>query len=89
MAHSPSPLLIEAIRILARVGLSKSQAAVVLGMPKGSLITRARIAGITFNGPRKIGPGCTSEQARKGWETRRARAWVWTRPVPAVPRSPQ
>ena len=83
------PLLTEALRILADIGLSKSQAAKVLGMPKGSVITRARIAGITFNGPRVVGPGCTSDQARKGWETRRSRSWVWTRTVPAVARSPQ
>lgn len=72
MTHDRA-LLDDALRTLAEAGLSKRQAALVLGMPKGSVITRARLAHIQFNGPAFIGGGCNSAQALKGWETRRQR----------------
>lgn len=65
----------DALRTLAEAGLSTRDAAVVLCIPRGSVITRARIAAIPFQGANRPGPGCSSDQARKGWETRRRKGW--------------
>jgi hypothetical protein len=77
-------LMEDALRILADVGCSKRDAATILGMPLGSVITRARRAGIRFGAEMRPGPGCDSDAAARGWETRRARSWSWSRPVGSV-----
>lgn len=63
------------LQAMAEAGLSMSQAARRLGVTRNTVTGRARDYGIRFRGqpPARVG-GCDSAQARKGWETRRARA---------------
>ncbi len=77
-------LMAEAIRILADVGLSTADAGRVLGLTRNQVASRARVAGITFSGAYRPGPGCNRAQAAQGWATRRKRDWTWARSVPSV-----
>lgn len=71
-----------ALERLAADGASLRQAARALGVTKNMAAGRARKLGLDFCGPLHIGGGCTSAQARQGWQTRRALGW--TPPARAV-----
>jgi hypothetical protein len=58
---------------LAAEGLSMAQAARALDLTRNAVVGRARDLGVRFQGAPVIGGGCNSEQARRGWQTRRAR----------------
>jgi hypothetical protein len=58
---------------LAAEGLSQAQAARALGLTRNAVVGRARDFEIRFQGSPFIGGGCNPEQARRGWQTRRAR----------------
>lgn len=60
---------------LAAAGLSARAAGLLLGLTKNTVLARGRACGITFRGEPVPAPGCNSDQARKGWATRRARGW--------------
>lgn len=61
------------LQALADKGLSQGQAAALLGVTRNTVGGRARDCGVRFHGPIFRGGGCNSEQALKGWTTRRAR----------------
>ncbi len=78
MGHAQLPLDPRAdqaatLRALAAAGLSARQAAGLLGVTRNTVIGRARDRGVAFRGPCRPGTGCNSEQALRGWATRRAR----------------
>lgn len=75
-------LMSEAVRTLAEVGLSQAQAATVLTMTRNQVAGIARDAHIRFEGAYRVGPGCNSEAALRGWDTRRERGWAFSRAVP-------
>ena len=60
---------------LAEQGRSLSQAARELGpgVTRNMVIRQAHRIGARFQGEQTFGGGCTPEQARQGWATRRAR----------------
>lgn len=60
---------------LAARGRSLSQAARELGpgVTRNMVIRQAVTLGVRFEGEQTFGGGCTPEQARQGWATRRAR----------------
>ena len=62
------------IAALAAEGRSLAQAARALGpgVTRNMVIRQAQNIGARFSHPPVIGGGCTSEQARAGWATRRA-----------------
>ncbi|MDP1642751.1 MAG: hypothetical protein Q8L59_11255 [Phenylobacterium sp.] len=70
----------ERLQALADLGLSQRQAAALLGVTKNTVTGRARDCGVRFQAPPFRGGGCNSQQARKGWATRRARASHEARP---------
>jgi hypothetical protein len=73
-AETVADLETERLRALAAAGLSLAQAAQRLGVTRNTVIGRARDRGVRFNGPQFVGGGCNSDQALKGWATRRERA---------------
>jgi hypothetical protein len=75
-----------ALERLAADGASIRQAARALGVTKNMAAGRARKLGVAFNAPRPVGGGCNSDQARAGWETRRARGWTMPARVVGVVR---
>ncbi len=80
MRYPPIDVEAERARLapLAAAGLSARGAALLLGLTKNTVLGRARACGIQFAARPTPGPGCNSDQARKGWATRRAQGW--TRP---------
>lgn len=71
MASSPS--LPRKVRRYADRGLSMSRVADLIGKSRSAVASIARRYEITFHGEQTVGGGCNSEQALRGWETRRAR----------------
>lgn len=67
---------LDRIAALAAQGRSLADAARALGpgVTRNMVIRQAHKIGARFQGPQTYGGGCTPEQARQGWATRRARA---------------
>lgn len=72
------------IRACASSGLSMTQTGRLMGWTRGQVAGRASKIGVRFNGPPVFRGGCNSEQAHRGWATRRARGWTWDRSIPSV-----
>lgn len=73
MVSSHSLLESAVISVLARYGLSMRQAGDLIGKSRSAVASIARRNGFRFHGEQTVGGGCNTQQALKGWETRRTR----------------
>lgn len=68
------------IEVCAQFGLSRPQTAILIGRSRSHVALHGRQMATRFAGR----PGCNSEAAQRGWETRRANGWRWVRAVGPV-----
>lgn len=73
MASSRGLIESAVVSVLADFGFSMRKAGDLIGKSRSAVAGIAKRNGLRFRGAQTIGGGCNTEQALRGWETRRAR----------------